>query len=350
MKKGMMVLATMAAGVVWACAIVNIQAQTKVDTEKVSTSPTGQSFYKSPEDSIKQVQEAERVVKRFKTRGARDEVEFNEILKVLSQRSAVPILIREAKDKKSDVELRCLMMSLMSDKEEEVEKGRDVLLEIVRDVTDSSAVRERAIRTLAKARVQQSYDTFVWALSDTNARVRMEAVWGIGSLRGEDALVSLLIKMLPKEKEGEVARIISGLGYFRRRDVREVLIKYVNHPNITVRLHAMDGLANQKDPALMRYIKPFLSSQDEHTRWRAINAVGEIGGDEAFHLLMDILADSSDENLGSAMQAAETLSKMGEVRAIEAIRKAKQRSNIGPESRKLLDAWIERIEKGTKEK
>ena len=72
----------------------------------------------------------------------------------------MPILIREAKDKKSDVELRCLMMSLMSDKGAEVEKGRDVLLGIVRDVTDSPAVRERAIRTLAKARVQQSYDIF----------------------------------------------------------------------------------------------------------------------------------------------------------------------------------------------
>ena len=150
----------LAAGVVWACLFVSIQAQTVRNPGKVTAPPTEESYYKSPEDSIKQVQEAERVVERFKTRGARDEVEFNEILKVLSQRSAVPILIREAKDKKSDVELRCLMMSLMSDKGAEVEKGRDVLLGIVRDVTDSPAVRERAIRTLAKARVQQSYDIF----------------------------------------------------------------------------------------------------------------------------------------------------------------------------------------------
>jgi len=336
----------LAAGVVWACLFVNIQAQTVRNPGKVTASPTEESYYKSPEDSIKQVQEAERNIEKLR-RGPKSQKELIEITKALAKKASVPVLIRVAKDKKAPKFLRTMVLELMINTQDE--RNWDAMMEIIRDVKDDASVRKYAAGVLANMKIPRSYDTFMWALHDTSAGVRLDAFWGLVGLRDERA-VSTLIESLTNEKDPKVAKVmIFALGRFRRRDVRDVLVKYLDHPSPSFRRNAIEGLGNQKDPALVKILRPFLWDKEEDTRMRAIEALGELGGDEAFHLLVSVLADTKSGF--EAMEAAKALSKMGDVRAIEPLKKAKQRWDFQIDSmQRELDNYIRQIEKEGKGK
>jgi HEAT repeat protein len=127
------------------------------------------------------------------------------------------------------------------------------------------------------------------------------------------------------------------------------LVKYLDHPSPSFRRNAIEGLGNQKDPALVKILRPFLWDKEEDTRMRAIEALGELGGDEAFHLLVSVLADTTDGFI--SMRAAEALGKMGDVRAIEPLKKSRKRWDFQTENiQRNLDKYIQQIEKGGKGK
>lgn len=318
------------------------QGPYKTHANKVTSSSTSVSMFKSPEDSIKQVQEAERNIEKLR-RGPKSQEEYIEIVKALAKKAAVPVLIRVAKEKRAPWSLRTMVLELMTNKDVQDERNWDAMMEIIRDVKDDASVRAYAAGVLANMKIPRSYDTFMWALHDTSAGVRLDAFWGLVGLNDERA-VSTLIETLTNEKDPKAAVMIGALGLFRRRDVSDVLVKYLNHPNPSFRLNAIEGLGNQKDPALVKNIKPFLSDQDEVIRMSAIEAIGELGGDEAFHLLVSFLEDKSGF---MAMEAAKALSKMGDVRAIEPLKKAKQRWDFQEDSlQRELDNYIRKIEKG----
>jgi HEAT repeat protein len=340
----------MATCLVWIAVNDGTQAQTKVDASKASMSPTGKSVYQSPEDSIKEIQEAERSVEKLR-KGPKTGKDFRAIGESLMRKAALPVIIRVVKEKHSPWWIRQMMLEALTAKEVEDQKNWEVMIEIVRDQSDDPVVREKAALELGYMKIEGSVDVLIEALRDSSAHVRCGAAGGLQSLGKKKALPAL-IEALSKEDKQSYAflSLENAVADFRDPAVRDLMLEFLNDPHPFICGVAIRGLGNQRDSSLIQYIKPFLNHNDDLLRYDAMVAIGTIDGEQAFRILSDIALDSKSGF--DVMEAVKILGKLGDVRGIEILKKVKTRPGLllDNNDQKVIDRIIKNIEKSAKEK
>lgn len=346
MKK-IAVIAVLLIGLVWTIGVVRSQAQTKPDAEKGASLPAGISLSQSSGDSVKQVQEVEKNIEKLK-KGPSTMEELRKIVINLATPIALPQLTRVAKDKKAGWELRYICLELLvgfyGTKKETSDRIIAEWASIIRDQSQQDYIRGQVAIYLGSLADPQGKETLIGALNDTSSYLRGRATQALVYFK-DDSVVPLLIKVLEKENNRKALGYeLDALGNFKRKDVCEVLLNYLNCQDEGICGTAIRGLGEQKNPELIKTIQPFINSKNDYIRLEATNALAEIGGDEALAILVGILLNSQD---GLAVwDAADALAAMGDKRAIKPLQKAKQRGDMqGEVSQRRLNNALQKLEK-----
>jgi aminopeptidase N len=210
------------------------------------------------------------------------------------------------------------------------------------------AVRQQSIRGLADFKSPESEQALLATLKDKDSRVRQAAVEGLG--RYKDAkLVETFLNLIKTDPSyfvvSESARALGQTGDAR---AYQILMETVGRESWaeTIRGGALRGLAALKDPraleTALRYGGP---GNSPSLRGAAFAVLAESGkrSDQALHILIAALKESSDQIVFSAVQA---LGGLGDQRAIPALEELSKRSDLPGFPKAYIVGAISLIKKG----
>jgi HEAT repeat protein len=160
---------------------------------------------------------------------------------------------------------------------------------------------------------RHAVDILVAALGRSERRVRREAADAIAHVADGGATPLLLRAVRTAAPDRRATAIVALGGAVRRRPdatARELLFGYAEGSDAAAALAALDALGAMGDKGAVGRLQHLVESRfDDDVRGRAVAALGDIGGDEAAHTLVTMLAgDYGDPRIRA--EAAWALGKL----------------------------------------
>lgn len=147
------------------------------------------------------------------------------------------------------------------------------------------------------------------ALRDKEGTVRKFAATLLGRLGDSRAIEPLSLALYDLHHEvGEVAA--QALARFGSPAL-EVLVEALNHPEMWIRIHAVEALARIRDKRVAPVLLEMLNDPEREVKKHVIQSLGELKDPRALPVLQEIVANRSDRELHTlAKQALENLPKI----------------------------------------
>lgn len=250
--------------------------------------------------------------RRAFARDARYYVEF--IRNELNDPRALILILEGLADVNEDVRVESIRLL------EEVGPIPEVLKALQSSLDDPDPkVRERAGATLAKHGSAKTIKILVEAVRGPNPRARLTAVQALGLMR--DKAHSALKDVLSTDDEKvqtEAALLLSEQG---QTEGVSKLIGKLEAASEQLQSRIINALGESRDGRAIDALARLLPTASQ--RVRVIEALGTIGGDKAYVLIVDFLDDSNDEVRCSAARSIDaTGSPEGVSKIVEALARA----------------------------
>jgi HEAT repeat protein len=146
-------------------------------------------------------------------------------------------------------------------------------------------------------------DTLRQGLQDDNPDVRTVALQGFAAhCRNDDSIIREIRSFLADESREVRLEVVSALQGCSHDDVKEPLLEALKDDDDWVRIRALEGLVagGFADPSL---VVGLLDSRNTLLKIKAIEALGDVGGEEAFQQLLELMQDE-DADIRSAAEEA----------------------------------------------
>ncbi len=127
------------------------------------------------------------------------------------------------------------------------------------------------------------------ALGDESWRVRKAAIESFKHFPDRERAIKTLVEALGDEentgRRNSAVEALVAMG----RDAAPELARNLDHPDHDIRKFAVDILGEIKDPGTLDHIVKAASDSQENVRLAAVEAMGQIGGEKAYHTLLSLL-------------------------------------------------------------
>ncbi len=257
----------------------------------------------------------------------------------IGERSAIPPLLAALKDPESEVRIAaCLALGLFKDP-----TTFDELANVLLD-DPKIEVRQAAAQGLGNSRhpaalpylMEALHDSYWWyereyaasdllsaieqmgaaavepliqALQDREGTVRKFAAILLGRLGDPRTIEPLSMALYDTHHEvGEVsAQALAGFGV----PAMEVLVEALHHPEMWIRIHAIEALARIKNPAVAPILLEMLNDPEREVKKCVIRSLGELKDPRGLSALQEIAANRADREFHAL--AKEALGKSRQV-------------------------------------
>ena len=118
----------------------------------------------------------------------------------------------------------------------------------------------------------------------------------VDSLAPSDTLaMATLVAMWRTETKPSILRWVArALCSFDSSQANKCLVEALNHPNMSVRLHAVSGLHRTKRKDMLAFILPLVKDSSSAVRLRALGALVDLQAEGVEPLLEGALGDTKD--------------------------------------------------------
>ncbi len=208
-------------------------------------------------------------------------------------------LILALKDKNDDVKIYTIGLIVDNSRKE---LAIDALGELL-NYSFSVNVRRKAAWALGRIANKKANEFLVRALSDTDAQVRVNAVFALGRIGSKEEAIPVLLEKLCDENaevRNEAALVLDYFGWKPLSNIEK--IEFMIAKKQWEKLSRVDGLRYE-------HLKPYLNDSDSDIVEELIKLLGIIRDDRAVEYLINILLNSNSKNLQS--NAAKALAKIG---------------------------------------
>ena len=161
-----------------------------------------------------------------------------------------------------------------------------------------------AIRTIGSAAVEP----LIEALQDKEGTVRKFAAALLGQIRDPRAIEPLGMALYDLHHEvGKTSA--ESLALFGAAAL-EILMEALSHPEMWIRIHAVQALSKIKDPRVTPVLVQMLDDPEREVKKQVIHCLGELKDPRASSALQEIMANRADRELHTlAKQALETMAR-----------------------------------------
>jgi HEAT repeat protein len=138
--------------------------------------------------------------------------------------------------------------------------------------------------------------------------------------------VAYLVEFLGDNNPEIVAHAAFGLGTLKAREHLPELLNLLHHPAEVVRnlsAHAIGAIVSPNDELVLQPLLGLLNDEADLVRIAAIAALGQLRKSQAVLPLVHLL---EDRNSGIRYQVIQTLGKIGDVRALEALQNRRRKA------------------------
>ena len=151
-------------------------------------------------------------------------------------------------------------------------------------------------------------EPLIEALGDKEGTVRKFAAILLGKLGDPRAIEPLSLALYDLHHEvGEVSA--QALAHFGA-PAMDVLVEALSHPEMWIRIHAMEALSTIRDTRVVTILLEMLDDPEREVKKRAIQSLGKLKDPRALSALQGIVANRADRELHTlAKQAMENLTK-----------------------------------------
>ena len=178
-------------------------------------------------------------------------------------------------------------------------------------LSDTDAeVRERAARTLGRSRVSEAVPALRMALGDENADVRERAAWALGRIRDE-AAVDSLVELLDDPEPDVRERAAWALGMLRSPAAVDGLVAALDDVDEDVQERIAWALGRIGDERATDGLITALDLVAGDALEEAIEALGRVGGDRAMNALIGLMDTPDPEVRRDAIEALSGWSSPG---------------------------------------
>ncbi len=254
-------------------------------------------------DSARQQQFGERFFarehyQRSRIAFARDARYFLDFIRnELNDPKALTLILEGLTDVNEDVRIESIRLL------EEIGPIPEVLKALQSSLDDPDPrVRQRAGSTLAKHGSKKTIQILAEAARGPNLRARLTAIEALGLMR-EKAHTALkdALKSDDERVQTEAALLLCEQG---QNDGVSTLLEKLKSVSGRQQARMVDALGESRDARALDSLAELLPSA--HHRIRAIQALGKIGGERAYALVVDFLKDNADEVRCAAARAIDT--------------------------------------------
>ena len=161
-----------------------------------------------------------------------------------------------------------------------------------------------AIRTIGSAAVEP----LIEALQDKEGTVRKFAAALLGQIRDPRALEPLGMALY--DLHHEVGKTSAESLALFGAPALEILVEALSHPEMWIRIHAVQALSKIKDPRVTPVLVQMLDDPEREVKKQVIHCLGEWKDPRASSALQEIMANRADRELHTlAKQALETMAR-----------------------------------------
>jgi HEAT repeat protein len=168
--------------------------------------------------------------------------------------------------------------------------GNGRLNELLKD--DQPETRAAAARALGRIGREESVESLIAALHDSDANTRLEVIFALGQIRSADARDALSRVASSNALQEEREEAVLALGKLSGEGSAEALLPFLSDPAATIRAEAATALATTGDSVAAADLRPLLSDPDPSVRASAAWAAGRLKGRELADDLRPLLNDS----------------------------------------------------------
>ncbi len=168
--------------------------------------------------------------------------------------------------------------------------------------------RQNAVKLARKLGKEEALAPLSLALTDNNAKVRVQAIYGLAELGGQEA-VDVLAAALRDENAGVRAEAAYALGAIGDSAAVQFLEQALGDTDPDVRESAIDALASIGGTTSSAALAIALRDPDPFLRLEAIGALSTIHESTAIGLLNEALVDDDENVRQAARDALEELSR-----------------------------------------
>ncbi|GAB7080285.1 HEAT repeat domain-containing protein [Megalodesulfovibrio paquesii] len=179
------------------------------------------------------------------------------------------------------------------------------VLERFRELFHSTVMMNRlmAVYVFSRTNVEESLDQLREALEDPAPEVRKLALEGLRSVcESMDTLIPAVLGRLSDENREVRLAVVEVLGQCCM-DVTAYLEQALHDEDDWVKVRALEALAQRRDLDSVRFIAPFVQHENTLVAIKAVEALGDIGGESAFRALLEALT-SDNPDVAAAAEAA----------------------------------------------
>ena len=248
---------------------------------------------------------------------------------------ATPELIEAFKDKEKEPIFRKMILEII----EEI-KDKDTvepLIEVLEDTAEDSHIRAEAAFTLGEIGDEEALNSLIEATENSDETIRESAASGLGLLGGEE-VIPILLNLLSDESDG--VRMSAGAALAHHK-VAEALTKFTdllkNDSNETLRGRAAIWIGSLEISNGVPALIEALNDKSEYVVNNAAIGLGMIKDLSAVDALIQIL----DKKGLIRIYAADSLAKIGDLRAKQSIASAIEEEEDTWGKKKLKQAYKE---------
>jgi len=206
---------------------------------------------------------------------------------------------------------------------------------LINIVSSSSSLnlKQFAMDLLVSLGDKQAVEPLIKSLYDPDPDVQIFAAVFLKFLGASSAILPLSQLVNDKSIEGRVRAVfLHVMARLNPEQIFEVLVKFLDDPDIEVKGSAVEELGESKN---LKATQPLLkllndSNEAEEIRKEAIEALGKLGDKLAFESLLKAWKDESE--ISVQLTAVEALGNLGDKRAVEPLIEAlKEKNSFVPE-------------------
>ena len=155
---------------------------------------------------------------------------------------------------------------------------------------EDSDVRQQAVWAIGNIGGDAALTALLKALDNKVSSVRQQAVWAIGNIGGDAALTALL-KALDDEDWDVRIQAVGAIGEIGGDAALTALLNALEHKVSFVRQQAARAIVKIGGDAALTALLKALEHEDWCVREQAVGAIGKIGGEAALPALLKVLED-----------------------------------------------------------
>lgn len=239
--------------------------------------------------------------------------------------SSTPALVQIATDmERTPISRRCVVLSFARSPRPGVMQS---LLQALRD--SDAQMRELAVQALGTLRDPGVIEPLIQALSDKNERVCQRAIFTLGTLEATDRAIDQLITCLSSRKKSVIYAAALALEKLKAVQATPALLDVV----CSLRRYSCGpvvmALGNLGSPELVDELLKRLPTMPREICWRAVFLLERFPDPRFVEPLLALLERIQEhEDKGNLqIQIVRLLGKLGDVRAIEPLRKMRPRTS-----------------------